>query len=32
VDHAADLNEKAPSTEPASFFKPDTTIIGTGDR
>ena len=31
VDHAADLNEKAPSTEPASFFKPDTTIIGAGD-
>ncbi len=28
VDHAADLNEKAPSTEPASFMKPDTTIIG----
>ena len=32
ADHAADLNEKAPSTEPASFFKPDTTIIGSGDR
>lgn len=32
VDHAADLNEKAPSTEPASFFKPDTTIIGSGDK
>lgn len=31
ADHAADLNEKAPSTEPASFFKPDTTIIGPGD-
>lgn len=31
VDHAADLAEKAPSTEPASFFKPDTTIIGPGD-
>lgn len=31
VDHAADLNEKAPRTEPASFFKPDTTIIGSGD-
>jgi len=31
VEHAADLNEKAPSTEPASFFKPDTTIIGPGD-
>lgn len=31
VDHAADLSEKAPETEPASFFKPDTTIIGPGD-
>ena len=31
ADHAADLAEKAPSTEPASFFKPDTTIIGPGD-
>lgn len=31
VDHAADLAEKAPNTEPASFFKPDTTIIGHGD-
>ena len=31
VDHAADLAEQAPSTEPASFFKPDTTIIGPGD-
>lgn len=31
VDHAADLSEKAPDTEPASFFKPDTTIIGPGD-
>lgn len=31
IDHAADLAEKAPSTEPASFFKPDTTIIGPGD-
>lgn len=30
-DHAADLNEKVPKTEPASFFKPDTTIIGPGD-
>lgn len=30
-DHAADLAEKAPSTEPASFFKPDSTIIGHGD-
>ncbi|SNS88923.1 2-keto-4-pentenoate hydratase/2-oxohepta-3-ene-1,7-dioic acid hydratase (catechol pathway) [Geodermatophilus pulveris] len=31
VEHAADLSEKAPSTEPASFLKPDTTIIGPGD-
>jgi 2-keto-4-pentenoate hydratase/2-oxohepta-3-ene-1,7-dioic acid hydratase in catechol pathway len=29
--HAADLSEKAPETEPASFLKPDTTIIGHGD-
>lgn len=28
VEHAADLHEKAPNTEPASFMKPDTTIIG----
>lgn len=32
VDHAADLNEVAPDTEPASFMKPDTTIIGPGDK
>jgi 2-keto-4-pentenoate hydratase/2-oxohepta-3-ene-1,7-dioic acid hydratase (catechol pathway) len=31
VEHAADLNEKAPNTEPASFLKPDTTIIGPND-
>lgn len=31
VDHAADLAERAPNTEPASFMKPDTTIIGHGD-
>jgi 2-keto-4-pentenoate hydratase/2-oxohepta-3-ene-1,7-dioic acid hydratase in catechol pathway len=31
VEHAADLHEKAPSTEPASFMKPDTTIIGPDD-
>lgn len=31
ADHAADLAEKAPSTEPASFFKPDTAIIGHED-
>ena len=29
--HARDLSEKAPETEPASFMKPDTTIIGHGD-
>ncbi len=28
TEHAADLSEKAPSTEPASFMKPDTAIIG----
>ena len=31
VEHAADLSEMAPSTEPASFLKPDTAIIGPGD-
>lgn len=31
VDHAGDLAEVAPNTEPASFMKPDTTIIGQGD-
>lgn len=31
VAHAADLAEKAPHEEPASFMKPDTTIIGPGD-
>ncbi|MFA1820056.1 fumarylacetoacetate hydrolase family protein [Virgibacillus oceani] len=31
VDHASDLSTKAPSTEPASFMKPDTTIIGPSD-
>jgi 2-keto-4-pentenoate hydratase/2-oxohepta-3-ene-1,7-dioic acid hydratase in catechol pathway len=31
VAHAADLSETAPSTEPASFLKPDTAIIGPGD-
>lgn len=29
--HAADLDEKAPSSEPASFLKPDTALIGPGD-
>ncbi|MCA1010469.1 fumarylacetoacetate hydrolase family protein [Halobacillus halophilus] len=28
VDHASDLEEQAPQKEPASFMKPDTTIIG----
>ncbi|SFJ48606.1 2-keto-4-pentenoate hydratase/2-oxohepta-3-ene-1,7-dioic acid hydratase (catechol pathway) [Halobacillus dabanensis] len=32
VDHASDLDEQAPQGEPASFMKPDTTIIGYGDR
>ncbi|MFB4165096.1 fumarylacetoacetate hydrolase family protein [Alteribacillus sp. JSM 102045] len=31
VAHASDLSEKAPSTEPASFMKPATTIIGPED-
>jgi 2-keto-4-pentenoate hydratase/2-oxohepta-3-ene-1,7-dioic acid hydratase in catechol pathway len=31
VEHAGDLSEKAPSDEPASFMKPDTTIVGPGD-
>lgn len=31
VEHAADLSEKAPSTQPASFMKPDTSIIGPMD-
>jgi 2-keto-4-pentenoate hydratase/2-oxohepta-3-ene-1,7-dioic acid hydratase in catechol pathway len=31
VAHAADLAEKAPNEEPASFMKPDTTIVGMGD-
>lgn len=30
-EHARDLDEKAPSAEPASFMKPDTAIIGPGD-
>jgi 2-keto-4-pentenoate hydratase/2-oxohepta-3-ene-1,7-dioic acid hydratase in catechol pathway len=32
VDHAADLDERSPIEEPASFMRPDTTIIGPGDR
>ena len=31
VEHASDLSEKAPTTAPASFMKPDTTIIGYRD-
>lgn len=31
VDHASDLDEQAPQGEPASFMKPDTTIIGHGE-
>lgn len=31
-DHAADLDETAPSSIPASFMKADTTIIGYGDK
>jgi 2-keto-4-pentenoate hydratase/2-oxohepta-3-ene-1,7-dioic acid hydratase in catechol pathway len=31
VEHAGDLQETAPSEEPASFMRPDTTIIGPGD-
>lgn len=31
VEHASDLSETAPNTEPASFMKPDTTIIGPND-
>jgi len=30
-EHAVDLDETAPETEPASFMKPDTTITGCGD-
>ncbi len=29
--HAQDLSEKVPTSEPASFMKPDTTIIGYND-
>ncbi len=31
AEHAGDLQETAPSEEPASFMRPDTTIIGPGD-
>lgn len=30
-EHAADLDESIPTSEPASFMKPDTSIIGSGD-
>jgi 2-keto-4-pentenoate hydratase/2-oxohepta-3-ene-1,7-dioic acid hydratase in catechol pathway len=32
VEHAEDLSENAPVEEPASFMRPDTTIIGPGDQ
>ena len=31
VEHAGDLSETAPTGEPASFMRPDTTIVGPGD-
>jgi 2-keto-4-pentenoate hydratase/2-oxohepta-3-ene-1,7-dioic acid hydratase in catechol pathway len=31
VEHAGDLSETAPANEPASFMRPDTTIIGPGN-
>ena len=31
VEHADDLSESAPSEEPASFMRPDTTIVGPGE-
>ncbi|MEJ7841395.1 MAG: fumarylacetoacetate hydrolase family protein [Rubrobacter sp.] len=31
AEHAGDLDETAPSEEPASFMRPDTTIVGPGD-
>jgi 2-keto-4-pentenoate hydratase/2-oxohepta-3-ene-1,7-dioic acid hydratase in catechol pathway len=31
VEHAGELSETAPAEEPASFMRPDTTIIGPGD-
>ena len=30
-EHAKDLSEQSPASAPASFMKPDTTIIGPGD-
>jgi 2-keto-4-pentenoate hydratase/2-oxohepta-3-ene-1,7-dioic acid hydratase in catechol pathway len=32
AEHAGDLSETAPADEPASFMRPDTTIIGPGDQ
>jgi 2-keto-4-pentenoate hydratase/2-oxohepta-3-ene-1,7-dioic acid hydratase in catechol pathway len=32
AEHAGDLSETAPSEEPASFMRPDTTIIGPGEK
>ncbi len=32
TEHASDLSEKAPTAAPASFMKPDTAIIGYGDK
>ncbi|HKH10350.1 MAG TPA: fumarylacetoacetate hydrolase family protein [Rubrobacter sp.] len=31
AEHAGDLDEAAPAEEPASFMRPDTTIVGPGD-
>jgi len=31
AEHAGDLSETAPADEPASFMRPDTTIIGPGE-
>ena len=31
AEHAEDLSESAPAEEPASFMRPDTTIIGPGE-
>ena len=31
AEHAGDLSEAAPADEPASFMRPDTTIIGPGE-
>ena len=31
VEHAGDLDEVSPSDEPASFMRPDKTIVGPGD-